>query len=264
MVHKITGAGATVDNEFTEGNPGTGTPATQITDDWMNMVQRELIALVAAAGITPTLGDDDQLLEAFTVLGMPLVLKNGNSKLSLPLNTGFGRLERTNAGAAVLEVLSGSADSLASLRLREPGVSRAWQLSAGASSKELQFGFDPNGAGFGTKMTLDDAGILRLLGQFSIGQSGWCRLTNGLILQWGRYTTAINPADVSVVINFPLAFPTAVHHAMACPRNNVPNASNGAWVDVQTQTQTQLTVYANYSGGGTSQLNGFYWIALGE
>jgi hypothetical protein len=264
MVHKITGAGATAENEFTEGNPGTGTPATVVTDDWMNMVQRELIALAVAAGITPTLGDDDQLLEAFTVLGLPLVLKNGNSKFSLPLNTGFGRMQRLDAGAAVLEVLSGSADSLASLRLREPGVSRAWQLSAGAALKELQFGFDPDGSGFGTKMTLDDAGNLRLLGHFSLGQSGWCRLTNGLLLQWGRYTTAINPADASVTLNFPLAFPTAVHHALACPRNNVPNANNGAWADVQALTLTQLTVYANYGGAGTSQLNGFFWIALGE
>lgn len=264
MVYKIDSAGATPENEWTNGNPNTGTPATVQDAPWYNMVQRELIALAAAAGITPTKGDDDQLLEAFTVLGLPLLLKNGNSKFSLPLNTGFGRMQRLDAGAAVLEVLSGSADSLASVRLREPGVSRAWQLSAGAASKELQFGFDPNGGGFGTKMTLDDAGILRILGQFSLGASGWCRLTNGLLLQWGRYTTAINPADSSVAINFPLAFPTAVHHAMACPRNNVPNANNCAWVDVQATTLTQLTVYANYGGAGTSQLNGFYWIALGE
>lgn len=264
MVHKIDGAGATGANEFTEGNPGAGTPATVVTDDWMNMVQRELVALVAAAGLTPTKGDDDQLLEAFTVLGLPLVLKNGNSKLSLPLNTGFGRMERLDAGAAVLEVLSGSADSLASLRLREPGVSRAWQLSAGDATGFLQFGFDPDGLGFAAKILFESGGDIRILGQFNLANNGYCKLTNGLILQWGRYTAAINPGDVSVPISFPVAFPTAVYHAMVCPRNNTPNTNNGCWAEVQALTTTQLTVFANYAGGGASQLNGFFWIALGE
>ncbi len=264
MVHKIQGAGATVDNEFSEGNPSTGVPATVVTDEWMNMVQRELVALVEAVGLTPTLGDDDQLLEALRDLGLVQVMRNGDSKFSVPLNTGFARLERLTAGGAVMEVLSGSADSLASLRLREPGVSRAWQMSAGASTKELQFGFDPNGGGFTAKIVFEDDGDIRILGQFGLATNGWCRLTNGLILQWGRSTATVNPGDVSVPINFPIAFPTAVHHAMVCPRNNIPNANNGAWAEVQSITTAQLTVYANYGGAGTSQLNGFFWFALGE
>ena len=264
MVHKIQGAGATAENEFTEGNPGAGTPATVITDDWMNTVQRELVALVEAVGLVPTLGDDDQLLEALRDLGLVRTMINGNSKFSVPLNTGFARLERLDAGGATLEVLSGSANSLASLKLREPGVSRAWTLSAGAATKYLQFGFDPNGSGGVAKLVFDDLGNILQLAQFSLGTSGWCRLTNGLILQWGRYITAINPGDVSVAINFPLTFPTSVLHAMVSPRNNVPNANNGAWPEVQAISASQLTVYANYGGTGTSQLNGFFWLALGE
>lgn len=264
MVYKIDSAGATPGNEFTNGDPGLGTPATVVDDDWLNMVQRELVALTEAAGLTPTKGDDDQLLEAFTVLGLPLVLKNGNSKLSLPLNTDFGRMERLDAGAAVMEVLSGSADSLASIRLREPGVSRSWQMSAGAASKELQFGFDPNGGGFGTKIVFEDDGDIKILGQFLKANNGWTKLPNGLILQWGRYNTVINPGDVSVVITLPVAFPTAIYGAIAAPRNNTPNATNGCWADVEALSLSQLTVFANYCGSGTSQLNGFFWFAIGE
>ena len=47
---------------FTEGNPGTGTPATVVGADWLNDVQEELCDLIEAAGITLVKGDTTQLL----------------------------------------------------------------------------------------------------------------------------------------------------------------------------------------------------------
>lgn len=63
-MHRIDGPGATVDNKFTEGNPATATPATTVTDDWLNDVQEELISILAAAGITPVKGTQNQVLAA--------------------------------------------------------------------------------------------------------------------------------------------------------------------------------------------------------
>jgi hypothetical protein len=37
---------------FTEGNPATGTPATNVRGSWLNMIQEELCSILAAAGIT--------------------------------------------------------------------------------------------------------------------------------------------------------------------------------------------------------------------
>ncbi|WP_250502845.1 hypothetical protein [Caballeronia sp. AZ7_KS35] len=37
---------------FTEGNPTAGTPATNVRGSWLNMIQEELCAVLAAAGIT--------------------------------------------------------------------------------------------------------------------------------------------------------------------------------------------------------------------
>ncbi len=37
---------------FTEGNPTAGTPATNVRGSWLNMIQEELCAILAAAGIT--------------------------------------------------------------------------------------------------------------------------------------------------------------------------------------------------------------------
>ncbi len=53
--------------EFTEGVPGVD-PATIVKASWLNSVQRELIQLLTAAGLTPTLGQDAQILAALEAL----------------------------------------------------------------------------------------------------------------------------------------------------------------------------------------------------
>lgn len=63
-MHRIDGPGATADNRFTEGDPVAGTPATVVTDDFMNAVQEELIGILSAAGVTPAKASQDQVLQA--------------------------------------------------------------------------------------------------------------------------------------------------------------------------------------------------------
>jgi hypothetical protein len=67
-MHRIDGAGATEDNKFTEGNPTTGVPATQVTADFMNALMLEIIAVIEAAGIPLNKGDNSQLLAALQSL----------------------------------------------------------------------------------------------------------------------------------------------------------------------------------------------------
>ncbi|ONH52821.1 hypothetical protein SAMN04490182_4547 [Pseudomonas cedrina] len=63
-MHRIDGPGATVDNKFTEGDPVGGIQATVVTDDFLNDVQEEFISVLAAAGVTPVKGTQDQVLQA--------------------------------------------------------------------------------------------------------------------------------------------------------------------------------------------------------
>ncbi|MFL1475387.1 gp53-like domain-containing protein [Pseudomonas grimontii] len=63
-MHRIDGPGATVDNKFTEGDPVGGIQATVVTDDFLNDVQEELVSVLAAAGVTPAKGTQDQVLQA--------------------------------------------------------------------------------------------------------------------------------------------------------------------------------------------------------
>nr|MCV4207581.1 hypothetical protein [Roseomonas sp. SXEYE001] len=52
---------AGVEGYFTNGNPAAGVPATRVPDWWLNMVQEELLAFPAAAGITPGANSDQAL-----------------------------------------------------------------------------------------------------------------------------------------------------------------------------------------------------------
>ncbi|WP_225031819.1 hypothetical protein [Paraburkholderia sp. XV] len=57
---------------FTEGNPATGTPATNVRGSWLNMLQEELRAIVVAGGQTPSKTTYNQVLQAIlTLIGQP-------------------------------------------------------------------------------------------------------------------------------------------------------------------------------------------------
>lgn len=67
-MHRIDSSTATPDNRFTEGNPTIPVPATTVTADWLNSVQEEAIAVLAAAGIAPDKANNAQVLSAIRKL----------------------------------------------------------------------------------------------------------------------------------------------------------------------------------------------------
>lgn len=67
-MHRIDGPGATQDNRFTEGNPSTGVPATEVRAAWLNSVQEELAAVIEAAGIELDDSADDSQEQLLTAL----------------------------------------------------------------------------------------------------------------------------------------------------------------------------------------------------
>lgn len=67
---RIDNSTATIDNLFTEGNPGTATPATIVSAEWLNVVQEEIAAVIEETGETldQTGVARDQLLTAIQQL----------------------------------------------------------------------------------------------------------------------------------------------------------------------------------------------------
>jgi len=74
-MHRIDAPGATVGEQFTEGNPALNIPATEVSDDWLNDVQEELALFIESQGITLLKGTQTQLTEAIALAigaGAPL------------------------------------------------------------------------------------------------------------------------------------------------------------------------------------------------
>lgn len=55
---------ADASDEFTEGDPSTGTPATEVDGGWLNAVQRELVKVIQQMGLTLSDADDTLLWQA--------------------------------------------------------------------------------------------------------------------------------------------------------------------------------------------------------
>lgn len=55
-------------NGFTRGNPQAGTPATELDDDYFDMIQEEMAAIVEGAGIVPDKAKRNQVFESLMKL----------------------------------------------------------------------------------------------------------------------------------------------------------------------------------------------------
>ncbi|EHL3636590.1 hypothetical protein N7237_21240 [Escherichia coli] len=90
-------------NGFTRGNPQTGTPATDLDDDYFDMLQEELCSVVEASGASLEKGRNDQLLTALRALLLSRknpfgdIKSDGTVKTALE-NLGLGEAARRGVG----------------------------------------------------------------------------------------------------------------------------------------------------------------------
>ncbi|EIV7582720.1 tail fiber protein [Escherichia coli] len=79
-------------NGFTRGNPQTGTPATDLDDDYFDMLQEELCSVVEASGASLEKGRNDQLLTALRALLLSRKNPFGDIKSDGTVKTALGNL----------------------------------------------------------------------------------------------------------------------------------------------------------------------------
>lgn len=110
-MHRIDVPSATADHQFTEGSVAGGVPATTVSAAWLNDMQEELISILAAAGIAPVKGDQDQVLQAILALiaaqagGIRSLTPNGFRQIGdIVLQWGFGTTATGNLDDVVFPV----------------------------------------------------------------------------------------------------------------------------------------------------------------
>ncbi|EOQ56613.1 TPA: hypothetical protein U0R83_004375 [Escherichia coli] len=96
-------------NGFTCGNPQTGTPATDLDDDYFDMLQEELCSVVEASGASLEKGRHDQLLTALRALLLSRknpfgdIKSDGTVKTALE-NLGLGEAAKRNVGTGANQI----------------------------------------------------------------------------------------------------------------------------------------------------------------
>ncbi|OWG61258.1 hypothetical protein CCE21_24610 [Escherichia coli] len=141
-------------NGFTRGNPQTGTPATDLDDDYFDMLQEELCSVVEASGASLEKARHDQLLTALRAL----LLSRKNP---------FGDIKSDGTVKTALENL---------------GLGEAAKRNVGTGENQI-----PD------------------MSSYASG-SGWRKMPDGSIEQWGRISFPSEHGPVSANVSFPIPF----------------------------------------------------------
>ncbi|EJC1899831.1 tail fiber protein [Escherichia coli] len=111
-------------NGFTRGNPQTGTPATDLDDDYFDMLQEELCSVVEASGASLEKARHDQLLTALRALLLSRKNPFGDIKSDGTVKTALENLGIKNA----------STTQVGLVRLTSSRVSGAEDIAATANA----------------------------------------------------------------------------------------------------------------------------------
>ncbi|ECU6779018.1 hypothetical protein P2Q76_21410 [Escherichia coli] len=113
-------------NGFTRGNPQTGTPATDLDDDYFDMLQEELCSVVEASGASLEKARHDQLLTALRALLLSRknpfgdIKSDGTVKTALE-NLGLGEAAKRGVGTGDNQIPDMGAFASGSGWFRLPG-----------------------------------------------------------------------------------------------------------------------------------------------
>lgn len=95
----------------------------------------------------------------------------------------------------------------------------------------------------------------------SLGQNGYAKFNNGLLIQWGYFSAG---ASNNQSINFPVSFKSCFSLAFS---SSTDNTDNSIWsVNYAAIYASYFTVYRRYAnaGGVSPSSQSFRWIAIGS
>lgn len=282
---------------FTEG--GNGVPPTYPGPDWFNIIQSELLAILAAAGISPDKASNVQLLAAMRALfldasqngadiqdkaaflqnlGLNLFVQLSNQTrmdspgktYSLAVMDNDWGVWLTGTGTRVpLSMEAGGTGSGTPAGARQAlGLKGAAVLDVGKVAGSVAAGDDSRITGAMQKSALgsdipDKGAFQNNLGlSFNGTINSFTSKGPGLLIKQGGKVTAPNGTGNSLVIDFPIAFPNGCVDAFAIFEDGVPNQTPFEISIVPENTK--MTVYI-LSTGGTIYFNNrsLRWSAEG-
>lgn len=260
-------------NGFTRGNPQTGTPATDLDDDYFDMLQEELCSVVEASGASLEKARHDQLLTALRALLLSRKNPFGDIKSDGTVKTA---LENLGLGAFIsspstnpsdfTKVNSPDGDSYLFIANNDQwgaqtanGTAIPLTVERGGSGAVT-----PEGArtafGLGdsaTKNVGNSAGQIPDMSYFTTGKTSnglWAKLPSGLIIQTGFGLTASNG---TATVSLPIPFTGTFFVVGGSIEGNGP-----IFVSARGLTQSTIGVVA-WGRDGSIQVTNMHWLAIG-
>lgn len=215
---------------FTEG--GNGIAPSYPGADWFNIVQAELLNILTDAGMTPDKGKFNQITQAIRAIISSSVKTSLNDKASIasPIFTGTPKAptpaqtvnDTTVATtayvrAAIAELVGTAPATLDTL------YEIANALAEGENVKATLLAEIAKKANISHTHTVSQItdfyqSVKEIVTQSitqgftqSLAETGWCKLPNGLILQWGKFNKGHGfVSDEQRLVTFPITFPNKV------------------------------------------------------
>ncbi|WP_346780134.1 gp53-like domain-containing protein [Escherichia coli] len=232
-------------NGFTRGNPQTGTPATDLDDDYFDMLQEELCSVVEASGASLEKGRNDQLLTALRALLLSRKNPFGDIKSDGTVQTALENLdlgETINKASGAMQKSANGSDISDVSAFRN-----ALQLGT-AATRDV-------GAGLinGIPDMSSFRGLLAGTGYIKIPIIGAGGGAQTIVIQWGVHST---PPGSNAAYNLAVAFPNSILWATGGRGAPGSNASMNAGPEGTQQIRIQ-----NYAPSGPNE--NCFWIAIG-
>jgi len=117
-----------------------------------------------------------------------------------------------------------------------------------------------------SSITYNRTNIKTILDSNSKNTNGYCKLPNGLILQWGiDYSAGITVQSYSKTINFPMAFPNACFQVQLTLDDvgyGSGNFTTGIGLEARTASNFRFTI-KNRTDKAASLNSNVFWFAIG-
>ena len=228
-------------NGFTRGNPQTGTPATDLDDDYFDMLQEELCSVVEASGASLEKGRHDQLLTALRALLLSRKNPFGDIKSDGTVKTA---LENLGLGASAFGLENCVVFSTAGVstwtvpdELKSGRKAKITVIGGGGSGGRANGGGGGGGGGLSIKV-VDLTGVETVL--VTVGQGGTAPAA-------GASNTNGNPGQTS---SFGVYLSATGGGAGGQPSGGQPGVGVGGDVDASTGPGNPGSSYGStYSGG---------------
>lgn len=245
-------------NGFTNGNPQTGVPATDLDSAFFDSTQEEICSVIESTGVELDPGKLDQLLTAIQAI----VAGNASVSGALQKAQNLADLEDAAAGRQNLglgDAATHSADDfLPNTYTPPPAPVSSVNTKTGevvltaADVNALPDTYTPPAPDLSAYLTTETANATyQKINTASLSSNGWFKDTNtGLITQWGGVAVSDN-----IGVNFPIAFPSA------CTMVTTGNVNEAG-----TQLDYESLVYAVTTTGFSLEPGSMpfvYWFAVG-